>query len=199
MFFYFAFNKSDEQDLESFLISVLYQFCTSQGIPKQLQSLYLKYKKLSHAHPTVLRPLKSELLKVLLDIFQSLQSGGFLIMDAMDEIPHGLQREDFLRFLLEVTSHQTSKLSILVTSQNEPDFANQFRWDLGWKILGLGSSRVDKDIALFVRYELSTATKFSRLSLDNRRIIEDYLIRNADGVYVYNLSIERVRLLINKN
>jgi hypothetical protein len=187
MFFYFAFNKSDNQTLESFLISILYQFCASQGIPEPLRVLYLKYSKLkemSHGSSTAPRPMNSEILKVFLNISQSLPNGGFLVMDAMDEIPHGLQREDFLQFLRKVTGNQGSRLNILVSSQSEPDFTNQFRWDLGWNILGLGRTRVDEDIALFVQDELSTATKFCRLSVSDRKRIETYLVQNANGVYV---------------
>jgi hypothetical protein len=76
----------------------------------------------------------------------------------------------------------TSTLSILVTSQSQPDFDSEFLWDLGWENLGLSRSRVDEDIARFVHYELSTATKFSQLSFDNKREIEEYLVANADGV-----------------
>jgi hypothetical protein len=77
---------------------------------------------------------------------------------------------------------KSSTLSILVTSQLEPDFDDEFLWDLGWENLGLGRSRVDEDIARFVHYELSTASKFSQLSFDNKRRIEDYLTANAAGV-----------------
>jgi len=182
MFFYFAFNESDKQSLELFLTSLLYQLCVSQGIPRQLESLYLKYKKLSHSHLTIFKPLKSELVAVLLDSCNSLSKGAFLIMDAMDEIPHGDQREDFLRFLHEIASDRSSKINVLVTSQIEPDFIHQFRWDLGWEIIGLGGARVDQDIALFVHHELNTSAKFSTLSPDDKIRIENFLVENASGV-----------------
>jgi hypothetical protein len=130
---------------------------------------------------------------VLLEICRSSASRGFLLLDALDEIPHGQQRGQFLQLLRILTGHEktaqeppsprkSSTLSILATSQVEPDFDDEFLWDLGWENLGLGRSRVDEDIARFVHHELSTACKFSRLSFDNKRRIEDYLTANAAGV-----------------
>ncbi|KAM3066204.1 hypothetical protein ACMFMG_012147 [Clarireedia jacksonii] len=101
----------------------------------------------------------------------------------MDEIPHGEQRDDILYLLHELTNPGVSKVSLLVTSQPEPDFSNTFRWDLGWTNLGMSSSRVDADIGLFVRHAVSTASKFSGLSGDDRKKIEDYLTKEANSVF----------------
>jgi hypothetical protein len=162
---------------------MVYQLCISQRlIPKQIQALYSKYRKQTPGRPIVPIPPRDDLLHLFLDICQSFSTQCFLLLDAMDEIPHGEQRDDILRLLHELTNPGVSKVSLLVTSQPEPDFSNTFRWDLGWTNLGMSSSRVDVDIGLFVRHEVSTASKFSGLSGDNRKKIEDYLTKEANGV-----------------
>lgn len=105
-------------------------------------------------------------------------------MDAMDETPHGLQREEFLRLLHEMATTKPSTLKVLVTSQNEPDFEDAFRWELGWLSVGLGRSRVDADIRQFVQHEISIASKFANLPQIDKERIESYLVQEANGVYV---------------
>jgi len=166
LFFYFSFNNSEQQKLDSFLIAIFYQLCASHGVPKQLQALYTKFSDMAPGRQTVPLPPKNDLEMTFQSIIQSLSGGGYLVMDALDEIPHGIQREDFLRLLRNISGLVNSKLSLLVTSQGEPDFREEFQWDLGWRILGMGSSRVDVDIARFVQNELISvgigeARKFS--------------------------------------
>ncbi len=181
LFFYFSFNNSEQQKLDSFLIAIFYQLCASYGIPNQLQALYTKFRKMAPESQTVPLPPKNDLEMTFQSIIQSLPGGGYLVMDALDEIPHGIQREDFLGLLRSISGLVNSKLSILVTSQGEPDFKEEFQWDLGWRILGMGSSRVDVDIGRFVQNELATARKFASLSDTNRDKIKDYLVKHANG------------------
>jgi hypothetical protein len=114
-------------------------------------------------------PPKNDLEMTFQSIIQSLSGCCYLLVDALDEI------------LRNISGLGNSKLSLLVTSQGEPDFREEFQWDLGWKILGMGSSRVDVDIARFVQNELATARKFASLSKANRDKIKDYLVKNANG------------------
>ena len=187
LFYYFAFNKSNDQNLVAFLRSIVYQFCAIQGIPSQLETLYLKYKKLVPGRRRVPIPGSSELTKIFVDICHSSITHGYLLLDALDEIPHGQQRDQFLKLLRVLTGHEEkttnpSTLSILVTSQRELDFDNGLLWDQGWENLVLGRSRVDEDIARFVDHELSTATKFAQLSFEDKSKIEEYIVEHALGV-----------------
>jgi len=184
LFFYFSFNNSEQQKLQSFLIAIFYQLCASHGVPKQLQALYTKFCGMAPGRlggQRVPLPRGHDLAMTFQSIIQSLPCGGYLVMDALDEIPHGDQRRDFLDLLHSISGLVNSKLSVLVTSQGEPDFREEFQWDSGWRILGMGSSRVDVDIGRFVQNELATARKFARLSDTNRDKIKDYLVEHANG------------------
>ena len=160
---------------------MIYQICATNGIPDPLQTLYTKFRDLAPGRPTVPLPPRKDLELAFSAIIQSLSNGGYLIMDAMDEIPHGNQRDQFLKWLRSFSHQDNPKLSILASSQGEPDFSNEFWWDLGWTILGMGPSKVDVDIGFFVSHELTTAPKFSDLSEVNRAKIKNHLVSNSNG------------------
>jgi hypothetical protein len=128
---------------------MIYQFCMAIGIPDELEVLFAKYRKL--VQPILADPTTPDLLGTFLKVFRASPVPAFLIMDALDEIPYGMQRTDFLGLLGKISDLRSSCLHVLVTSQNEPDFEDTFRWELNWEAIGVSQEQVKHDIRVFVR------------------------------------------------
>lgn len=182
IFYYLSFDNLKQQNFSSFLCCIIYQLCIHHGIPQELQKLYAKCRNLRHPQIPAIFPTNSELLETALNIFSGVARDTFLIVDALDEIPSGSQREDFLGFFNDIAKLKSKCLRVLVSSRNESDFDSTFQWDLGWTAIGLNRAGVDVDIRSFISDRLKRSRKFAKISQAAKGKIASNLLKRADGM-----------------
>jgi len=174
-YFYFDFNqKWNGVDM---LRSIIAQLCTcKKTVPREFHQLYQECKsyrsQVSQTH--------------LLKAFPSLLANSyrtFIILDALDECPAGIDRTDLLNAIKDmIDSSSELYLNILVTSRRERDIAMKFT-NLIDNAIGLEESVVDSDIALYVRRCIRSDQEFQEWDDDTKKNMEQILCKKANGMY----------------
>lgn len=111
----------------------------------------------------------------------------FFIIDALDEVAWGAQREDLLDFLKQLPDQAPENLRILVSSRNEPDIKGCFGCsNMVWKDIPVKSEEIDKDIEKYINSGIEKHQSLRRQSDVTKGLIRKKLIQNANGMYVFD-------------
>jgi hypothetical protein len=132
--------------------------------------------------PTLLE-LQDVTREVLLEVLKTTKL--YFIIDALDEVPWGAQREYLLRFMRELPAVASERLRILVSSRNEGDIQDTFcDIDSGWMNIPVGPKDVDKDIEKYINNGMEKHRSLKRQSSATKSLIREKLIQNANGMHV---------------
>jgi len=107
-----------------------------------------------------------------------------ILLDGLDEIPHGENREAMLQTLVEMRKWSEPRLHVLVTSRDEPDIRHVLSNELGAasdQMLSMNNESADRDIAGFISEHLRQNPKLSKWE-DQHDLIEAALTERAKGV-----------------
>ncbi len=178
LFFYFTFTDSNKQSLQDAVRSLAMQLCRNrEGARKCLDSLFSECGR--GAEQPTLTSLKStfrEMLKVAGDVY--------MVIDALDE--SGNHRLDLLAWIRDdLLRDGLDNVHVLVTSRSEKDIQSAIESEARTKVVSLGSDRINKDIATYIRAQVEESPQLERWRRrpDVQNEIADALQKKADGVY----------------
>jgi archaellum biogenesis ATPase FlaH len=132
--------------------------------------------------PTLLE-LQDVTRGVLVEILKTYKV--YLVIDALDEVAWGAQREDLLRFLRKLPAIASEGLRVLVSSRNESDIRDTFcHPESRWTDIPVDLKDVDKDIEKYIDNGMEKHRSLKRQSSATKSLIREKLIQNANGMYV---------------
>lgn len=168
-FFYFSFSDQRKQTYHGVLLSLVTQL--SRGRPL--------VPVLDDAYEIKGQPSCGILEEVIWELVVA-RERTFIILDALDEIPYGPDRQEVLDGLGRLIEHNSS-LTILLTSRPEHDISDSMR---GFEVESLAASQsgVNNDIKLYVEKGLERHPRLKHLSSDLKNEIMDTLSSKADGM-----------------
>ena len=197
-YFYFSFQDDNRQDLGALLKVFIAQLCPPNSVFPELRRLYDK----CHQRYPPGAPSDSDLRSTFVSIITGLSSRTalteqspesqrddntaksvttsetFLVIDALDEIPFGPQRDRALDLLTELSALNLPHLHILVTSRDKPDIREALMSNSGFKSVSLNNSSVQADIGTFV----SRAVQRDAGLRPSEQLIKEYLVGDPKGI-----------------
>jgi len=118
-YFYFDFNDSEKQNVQSFVSSLIVQLCRQlPELPEELEDLHSK----CHNGQQILTVQRlTTALKNMIGSFRSV----LIVVDALDECPKSTEeRDELLGIMMDISR---SGYQLLVTSRMETDIADAFK------------------------------------------------------------------------
>jgi hypothetical protein len=162
------------------LIVQLSQQCVK--IPATLETLH------SSCENGQRQPPLYALLEVLQDTIHQFPQ-VYIVLDALDEC---IDRAKLMSILEGIAGWQLDKLHLLVTSRKERDIESSLECLVEDRnVICLQSKLVDEDIRRYVHQRLSTDKGLKKWQRDPDivREIDTALMKGAQGMYVYSLSL----------
>jgi hypothetical protein len=175
-YYYFDFKDTQKQQAANFLSSLIGQLCNQiDKVPDELKELYEKCKCGRE------KPSTQELELILPIVVKSLNN-AYLVVDALDECPKGLEREKLLKLVQRIMLLSLSNLHLLVTSRPESDIKNVLSLLLTGSVVSVQGSAVNSDIELYICEELAMDSKLSKWPNHIKADIKDTLVAGANGM-----------------
>lgn len=106
----------------------------------------------------------------------------FIIIDGLDEIPYGSQRQAVLEFLRYLSGLLLPRLYILVTSRLERDIEAALRGCFRWQVLGISRKDVEADIDIYITNQIAESPKLQSQPESIKAAIKNKLVAGADGM-----------------
>jgi hypothetical protein len=181
LYFYFDFNDSNKQTLESMLSSLISQLCYKRiETSQQLGSLFSSCGD-GHRQPT-----SESLCKTLLDMIEQVKE-VWLVLDALDECStrKGKSTEGLLSWIREVLQSEQRNVHLLITSRPEQDIESGImEFAHNDDIVPIQSSLISDDIRAYIRTRVreDNGLKRWRLQPEVQNKIETRLMEKADGM-----------------
>lgn len=183
LYFYFDFNDSRKQTLDSVLRSLLWQIAKNPGsYPEELKQLYISHRE-GRAQPSV------QTLILTLDTVLHGLDRVRVVIDALDECT---TRPTLLCWLAQLVGQDGNNVQIIVTSRKEHDIELSLeKWVPGSSMIPIQQLEVDTDIRTYVHAKIRDDPDLERWkgkeTVQNK--IEVELMKKADGMYVPRLGI----------
>lgn len=188
-YFYCLYRKGAHHDLAPILRTFIAQLCPQDQVPSSLQQLYDRH---SNKFPPGV-PSDDELKQTLISIIRELGQGLivaknvqnkpknniFVLIDALDELPHGKGRQDILIFFNELSLQRLPHLHVITTSRNESDISRGLS---SWTSISMDKKMVTEDIRLFVNNELDKDLQLSRQKPAIKSKILHRLVDEGNGM-----------------
>ncbi|KAH8593172.1 hypothetical protein B0O99DRAFT_689076 [Bisporella sp. PMI_857] len=208
VYFYFAFDNTQLQSLWGFLKSALAQLCPSDGMLPQLKDLF------QSCHPDLpsLKELQLVFLNILCELCKAtpmkkagLETAGageetcklnhtFIVIDGLDEIPYGRQRQAVLGFLRYLSGLFLPRLHILVTSRLERDIETAFLGSFRWQASEISRQDVTADIDIYITKQIEESFKLQSQPETIKLAIREKLVAGADGMFRWSaLQMEALK------
>jgi hypothetical protein len=181
-FFYHDFRDDQKKDRHGLLSSLLIQLGhQSDAYSDILTKLYLDHANGSQ-HPS-----DDALLRCLTEIVKLPgQAPIYLIVDALDECPNTSSlpspREKVLKFMEKLIDLQLPNLRICVTSRPETDIKTLLE-PLSFRSVSLHDEVGQmEDIEKYIKSAVNKDPKNRRWKAEDKQLVIDMLIKNADGM-----------------
>jgi Cdc6-like AAA superfamily ATPase len=181
LYFYFDFNDSAKQTLESMLRSLITQFpCKFQDNWKQLDSLFSSHENGRR------QPTHESLCKILLNMIEQVKE-VWIVLDALDECRTrmGSPTEGLLSWMKDLLKSEQRNVHLLVTSRPEQDIKSEVS-ELAHDddIVPLQSDLIADDIRAYIhtRVRRGNGLKRWRSQPEVQDEIETRLLKRADGM-----------------
>ncbi|KAF6787616.1 hypothetical protein CSOJ01_15186 [Colletotrichum sojae] len=168
-FFYFKFDDNTKQDASHLLRSLIIQLssqCSNFDALRQLKE--------SHRNGPPPVPSLIDCLRRIVGAFH----GVYVVMDALDESPVGINRQRVLEAMDKMRAWPG--IHLLVTSREEAGIADHLK-AASDQTVAMKNSDVNQDIANFVAERLHSVVELQRLSKYHAQI-KDALSERARGV-----------------
>lgn len=189
LYFYFDFNDTTKQTLESMVRSLISQLQSKcEGSSKVLESLY------SSCEDGRQKPSSEKLCKAFLHIIEQVKE-VWIVLDALDECRtrKGPLTEGLLSWIRDLLSSEQRNVHLLVTSREEQDIKSELSEFIhDDDIVPIQSDRIAKDICAYVRTRVRKDQGFKRWR-DQPAVqdeIEARLMEKADGMLVLERFLE---------
>lgn len=187
-YFYFSWDSSESHDLGTVLGCILAQLASDSRFLPRLEILKQEGDR------RVLN--RDDMFKALLEGLSSASSGSsqgpsnhtdvtapiVLVLDALDEIPFGTQRDAILDFLKDLSAARLACLRIIVTSRRDIDIEERLVSDGCWKSQQIDTVHVDQDIEFFVNGQMSRNPRLKSQSSKVKTIISKGIVGMANGM-----------------
>ena len=181
-FFYHDFRDDQKKDRRGLLSSFLAQLChQSDSYCDILSKFYLDHTNGSQ-HPS-----DTALLRCLLEIVELPgQAPVYLIVDALDECPNRSAmpspRENVLNLVEELIDLQLPNLRICVTSRPETDIKTLLE-PLAFHAVSLHDEIGQmEDIENYIKSAVNKDRRNRKWKPEDKQLVIDVLIKNADGM-----------------
>jgi hypothetical protein len=185
-FFYHDFRDDQKKDRHGLLSSLLVQLChQSDSYSDILTEFYLEHANGSQ-HPS-----DTALIRCLMNVLRLPgQAPVYLIIDALDECPNTTAmpspRENVLSVVEELINSQIPNLRICVTSRPETDIKTLLE-PLSFRSISLHDEQGQlEDIETYIKSVVNKDPRNRRWKTEDKQLVIDTLIRNADGMYGLN-------------
>jgi hypothetical protein len=178
---YFDFRDNAKQDVRGLLTSLLGQLSAkSDSCYKILSELYSRHNAGSR------QPVDDALKSCLIDMLEvEGQLATYVIVDGLDECPNkGVvsPREMVLDLLEKLVDLRLPNLRLCATSRREADIITAFE-SLTPHIMSLHDQSGQKnDINDYVRSVVYSDRKMRKWRVEDKELVIDTLVRNADGM-----------------
>jgi hypothetical protein len=161
------------------LRSVLAQLSSDTRVMSELAKLYEKCKPWAASI--------EEFISLFLSVIKTSGIDNdlpciFLVVDALDEISDGDQREEFLDFLVKVATRRETRLRILVTSRKGSDIAEILSSNNGWTPLKIAINDVETDIRRYADVQMAKHRILKDQPAEIKSEIADRLSRRSQGM-----------------
>jgi hypothetical protein len=181
-FFYHDFRDDPKKDRRGLISSLLLQLChQSDSYCDKLIEFYLEHSNGSQ------QPSDIALLGCLMDVLKLPgQPPVYLIVDALDECPDTTAmpspREKVLKLLERLVDAQLPNLRICVTSRPEIDIKTLLE-SLTFRSVSLNDENGQmEDIENYIKSVVRKDPRNRRWSTEDKQLVIDALIKNANGM-----------------
>jgi len=179
-YFFFDFNDSTKQTVESLLRSLVFQLAVSvDNIPMSLESLYAKHH---HDRRSSTLPTTAEWASVLLQLLSEKEI-FYIVIDALDDC---LEEERLIESLNYLVSESTASTRWLFTCRISEEVSLNLHSDK-FQTVRIKSSDVDRDIATYLHATLENDPKLRSYALKAKTLIRFEIQSKARGMLVTNL------------
>ena len=164
-FFYFTFNDKSKQDESAMVRALILQL--SEQAQDDNDNLYELRNSCGTGVPPF--PVLIAYLRRLIKTF----SHVYIILDALDESPRDVSREQVLEALKTMRNWGLQCLHLLVTSRDERDIQESFNLSPAHQVI-MQNTGIDKDIIRdFISGRLDPLSPAHRVIMQNRGIDKD--------------------------
>ena len=180
LYFYFDFNHTDKQTLESMVRSLISQLYSKGGDTlKELDSLY------SSCEDGRRQPPCESLYKTFLRMIEQIKD-VWIVLDALDECRtrQGPSTEGLLLWIRDLLSSEQRNVHLLVTSRPEQDITSMISQFACKDIVPIQSNLITDDIRAYVHTRVRQRAEFKRWRShpEVQDEIETRLMEQADGM-----------------
>ena len=185
--FYHDFRDDQKKDRSGLLSSLLVQLCHQSDTYGDILSKFYS----QHANGSQY-PSDSALLRCLTEIVKLPgHAPVFLIVDALDECPNTSAipspREKVLELIEELIDSRLPNLRICVTSRPETDI-KAILGPLAFRSVSLHDENGQmEDIEKYIRSVVHKDARNRKWRAEDKQLVVDVLIKNADGMYGTNI------------
>jgi hypothetical protein len=170
--FYFTFSDNRKQSYWNLLCSLVAQLGWKEpGLSMLVQA---------SEKPNASVPGVDELERILLACVQSYDE-LFLLLDALDECPESNEARQNVLEGLERLAQGAPNTRMFVTSR-EVSSVGESMQVLAANLVSVASRSVNADIRRYVSAQLARDRKLSKMDLSTKNLIEDTILRKADGM-----------------
>jgi hypothetical protein len=106
----------------------------------------------------------------------------YIILDGLDEVPHGPQRSRILRFLGEISCLEHPRLHLLVCSRQEQDIESALLSSHRWTPFRISHANVEKDLDVYITNQIAVNPKLQKQPENIKEEIKNKLVRGASGM-----------------
>lgn len=181
LYFYFDFNDTGKQTLESMVRSLMNQLSPkNRDTSKELASLF------SSCEDGRRQPTTELLCKTFLHMIEQVKE-VWIVLDALDECStrKGPPTEGLLSWIRDLLASEQRNVHLLVTSRPEQDIESGImKFARNDDIVPIQSSAITNDIRVYVRARVREDDSFKRWRdrPEAQQEIEKRLINEADGM-----------------
>lgn len=179
--FYFSFEATHQQDLESLVKSIIQQLSNAPEIFSELRSLYDKHNRTWPPRSPSVAALQEALINGLGNRCSDvvIPRNVFLIIDALDEIPKGSRRDLVINFLKDLAQSNIPYLHILASSRHKRDISLRLT---AWTALHISKAEVQSDIRIYVNNVIDNNIDLSALPGVTKDLIRARLAKDQEGM-----------------
>ncbi|KAK1043936.1 hypothetical protein LTR74_018372 [Friedmanniomyces endolithicus] len=171
--FYFSFSDDDKQTYQNLLLSLVVQLGNREV---SLSMLRQAYQKVERGQPRL-----HKLQEILLSSIASYNQ-VFIYLDALDESREGEGVRQKVLDGSEELLRRIPNVGMLITSRDMPDIRRVME-ELRVEMFPIANQLVNADIRKYVSTRWSRDCKLSRLDHATRTLVEETLVRKADGMF----------------
>ena len=150
-------------------------------MPQPIVELYQRCHQTFPTRAPTLLQLQNTIQMVLTQVLKN--DKVCFVIDALDEVPRGVQRDKLLEFVSQLPNFGTDQFKVLVTSRNENDIQDALGGsDTGWMDLPIAPEDVNHDIERYVNKGIENHRSLKQQSDSTKALIREKLIENANGM-----------------